>query len=409
MEKSSPFMYQRVKNTLVDIITSGKFNPGDRLPSERQLAKEMGCNYQTIRRGFAMLEDQKLVERRVGAGTFLLKSGPLKDLSVAVSLGQGTVGKNSGVKVKPYMGVIASSALSEFDRELLQHLHHQAQQRGYRLAIRTVSDFDTAAQEAAQEFTEHGCFAVLMPRFPGSLSPVKVQELITRLSIPVVLSQPIPGLEKYCYEKAEVFGRPTMAVMETACRYFKELGYGQIAFFGANMPEENDLQRMVMAYSCFVAREGMSTHLGLPTEIGPGGPNPEEVDRIVKQWSTMAGNLAVICWGDEYALRLMISLHKQGLRIPEDVAVLGFGDIPLAKTFDPPLSTIRFDYDYVAGAMLDHAEALKQGKSAQAAGNAVEILVVRDSCGGKLRAGEKLPEIIQRVQKIYDPIGKQAP
>jgi DNA-binding LacI/PurR family transcriptional regulator len=403
MEKSSPFMYQRVKDTLVDIITSGRFHPGDKLPSERQLAKQLGCNYQTVRRGFAMLEDQQLVERKVGAGTFLLKSGPagLKTPE------ESPPDKKEAVKVKPFVGVIASSALSEFDREFLKHLHHQAHQRGYRIAIRTVSDFDTPALEATQEFADQGCFAVLMPRIPSSMSPVQLQELISRLPVPVILSRPLPGLEKYCYEGKDVYGRPTLAVTEMACRYFQELGYGQIAFLGANLPENSDIQRTVMAYSCFVSREGMTAHLGLPTEIGPGCPNPEELDRIVKQWSTQAGNLGVFCWGDEYALRLMISLHKQGLRIPEDIAVLGFGDIPLAKTFDPPLSTIRFDYDYVVGAMLDHAEALKHGKSAQADGNAKQILVVRDSCGGKLRAGEKLPEILERVQKVHDKIERE--
>ncbi len=403
MEKSSPFMYQRVKDTLVDIISSGRFHPGDKLPSERQLAKQLGCNYQTVRRGFAMLEDQQLVERKVGAGTFLLKSGP-QGLKTPP---ERPPEKNGTIKVKPFVGVIVASALSEFDREFLQHLHHQAQQRGYRLSIRTVSDFDSPSLEAAQEFSDQGCVAVLMPRIPSSTSTAPLYEFISQLHIPVILSRPMPGLEQYCYEAPDVYGRPTLAATEMACRYFKELGYGHIAFLGANIPENSDIQRTVMAYSCFVSREGMATHLGLPTEVGPGCPNPEEVDRIVKQWSAEVGNIGVFCWGDEYALRLMISLHKQGLRIPEDVAVLGFGDIPLAKTFDPPLSTIQFDYDYVARAMLNHAEALNHGKSAQADGIANQVLVIRDSCGGKLRAGEKLPDILERVQQVHDRIERE--
>jgi DNA-binding LacI/PurR family transcriptional regulator len=132
------------------------------------------------------------------------------------------------------------------------------------------------------------------------------------------------------------------------------------------------------------------------------GSGAEEVDGLVNRWSKMAGNLAVVCWGDEYALRLMTSLHKLNLRIPEDVAVMGFRNIPLAGMSDPPLSTIQFDYDYVAGAMLDHAEAQSKGQSAQAEGYARQMLVIRESCGGKLRAGKKLTEIIKRVQEIHD-------
>ena len=37
----------------------------------------------------------------------------------------------------------------------------------------------------------------------------------------------------------------------------------------------------------------------------------------------------------------MQAIKDQGLRIPEDIALVGFDDIPLAEYFDPPLSTIH--------------------------------------------------------------------
>jgi len=79
--------------------------------------------------------------------------------------------------------------------------------------------------------------------------------------------------------------------------------------------------------------------------------------------------------------------------------VLGFGDISLARTTDPPLSTIRFGYEYVAKAMLDHAEALSRGESAQGDGRARQRLVIRESCGGRMRVGEKLAGIVEAVQR----------
>ena len=112
----------------------------------------------------------------------------------------------------------------------------------------------------------------------------------------------------------------------------------------------------------------------------------------------MAGRLGVVCWGDEFALRLMTSLHKKGLRIPEDVAVLGFGNHSIAETADPPLSTICFDYEYVCNAMLDHLQAQSEGKSAQATGAVRQTLVVRESCGGKKRLGDRLNDVVQQAQ-----------
>jgi len=391
MVRQAPFAYQRVKNALVEMIADGKMVPGDKLPSERQLAKQLGCNYHTVRKGLSLLANERLVECRVGSGTFVAGLEKVEK-GVAEEPGEeiGSSPKAS-VKTKAFVGVICPAAANGFSTEFLSHLHQQAEKRGLGVKLHTVSDFGSSAQQAAQEFIDHGCFALLLPFITPSMSAQDLWQLIKPLNVPVVLGQPVPGLEKYCYERQEIYGRPSFAAVELACRYFAELGYGEIAFFAGNNPEDPDLQRRLTAYSCFAAGEARTTHIGM---VGPGA---DEVDRLVGRWSIMAGNLAVVCWGDEYALRLMTSLHKLDLRIPQDVAVMGFRNIPMAAMSDPPLSTIQFDYDYVAGAMLDHAEAQSKGGSAQAQGYSRQRLIVRESCGGKLRAGEKLSEIIERI------------
>jgi GntR family transcriptional regulator, arabinose operon transcriptional repressor len=292
------------------------------------------------------------------------------------------------------MGIIYPPKLDDFGTELIHRLHHEAERRGFSLAIRTVSDFGTVARQTAQDFIRQGCFALFLPLLPCTVAPEELWELVRPLPVPVVLSRPVPGLEQYCYERKEVFGTATYEAVEMACRYFKTLGFGNIAFFGADYREEEDFQRRLLAYSRFASREGLDTHIGLV------GPRALEVDQIVARWSALASDLAVVCCGDEDALRLMTALHKQNLRIPQDVAVLGFKNIALAATSDPPLSTIQFDYDYVARAMLDHAEALRQGTSAQADGRARQRLVIRESCGGRLRRGDALPAIIEQVQTV---------
>ena len=50
---------------------------------------------------------------------------------------------------------------------------------------------------------------------------------------------------------------------------------------------------------------------------------------------------AIICGNDETAMRLLESLRRLGKRVPEDVAVVGFDDMPLAASSVPPLTTIR--------------------------------------------------------------------
>lgn len=50
---------------------------------------------------------------------------------------------------------------------------------------------------------------------------------------------------------------------------------------------------------------------------------------------------AIFCASDSMAFGAIDVLHEVGLRVPDDVAIIGFDDLPPAMRFDPPLTTIR--------------------------------------------------------------------
>jgi DNA-binding LacI/PurR family transcriptional regulator len=53
---------------------------------------------------------------------------------------------------------------------------------------------------------------------------------------------------------------------------------------------------------------------------------------------------AVFAANDQMALGLIRALHEAGLRVPEDVSVVGFDDLPESGYFTPPLTTVRQDF-----------------------------------------------------------------
>lgn len=71
-------LYYQLESILRDKITSGELRPGDRLPTEAQLSREYGVSRITVRQALAALVDDGLIERRQGAGTFVLQQTPLK-------------------------------------------------------------------------------------------------------------------------------------------------------------------------------------------------------------------------------------------------------------------------------------------------------------------------------------------
>ena len=80
---------RRVFTTLHDRIARGDWTPGTKLPSHRDLAVELGVAPLTIRQVLSHLEEQGLVSRRSGSGTFVREaSGP----AVLVIEQQATLG-----------------------------------------------------------------------------------------------------------------------------------------------------------------------------------------------------------------------------------------------------------------------------------------------------------------------------
>jgi DNA-binding LacI/PurR family transcriptional regulator len=53
---------------------------------------------------------------------------------------------------------------------------------------------------------------------------------------------------------------------------------------------------------------------------------------------------AVLCGNDPMALGLLRALAEHGRRVPDDVSVVGFDDVPEAAYFLPPLTTVRQDF-----------------------------------------------------------------
>jgi DNA-binding LacI/PurR family transcriptional regulator len=92
-----------------------------------------------------------------------------------------------------------------------------------------------------------------------------------------------------------------------------------------------------------------------------GAPRPEP---LIGDWTARAGYhlgrrlardrslTAVFASNDQMALGVLRATHEAGRRIPEDISVVGFDDIPEASYLTPPLTTVRQDFGEVGSRSL---------------------------------------------------------
>jgi len=124
--------------------------------------------------------------------------------------------------------------------------------------------------------------------------------------------------------------------MGMAVRYLKHLGHKKVGYLSGDLGSYVYQQR----YQGFF--DALREH-GLPDGTGLAGCHLREeiclsdhLPRLLREGCT-----AIVCSHDILAESVMVRCRELGLKIPEDVSILGFDDLPLCKTTTPPLSTIR--------------------------------------------------------------------
>ena len=113
---------------------------------------------------------------------------------------------------------------------------------------------------------------------------------------------------------------------------------------------------------------------------------------VVGDWSPASGHraglelarrddvTAVFCSNDQMAMGLVHALSDAGLRVPDDVSVVGFDDVPEAAHVVPPLTSVRQDFPALGRRIMTVVEALLAGEDVPAIVERPE-LVVRGSSG----------------------------
>lgn len=139
----------------------------------------------------------------------------------------------------------------------------------------------------------------------------------------------------------------------TATRHLIQLGHRRIAFITNASLKYTSAQQRRQGYLNALAEAGIPTDESL---IRQGAYTSESGYQAMQQILQLAElPTAVFVASDVVAIGAMQAIRHAGRRIPEDIAVVGFDDIPMAGYFDPPLSTIRlpaFRIGWTAGEQL---------------------------------------------------------
>lgn len=353
-------------------IRDQTFPPGTRLPTEMALAHEHHISRSTVRQALHMLEQAGLVERIQGSGTFVRQlSAALPALSAARRI-----------------GVVLTYAGDQLNMELLIGIDQAAKARSYTVSF--SYSLDNAAQQdrnLAQLRADGMAGLILFPVSIKSESPMIAQLQADGL--------PIVFIDRYLASKAgyvsDYVVADNVAGGYRATEHLLVIGHTRIGFiYNKGTLSTTSVRDRYEGY-----RKALRDY-GVPDDpqlifAYPGMYELSDGTAALPFLAGLARPSAVFVSNDLQALVLYQTAHRCGLRVPEDLAVVSFDDLSFAGYLNPPLTTVaqpRVEIGRRATEIL--IERIEGDTQAPCQVILPTQLVVRDSCGARLRIQQSI-------------------
>ncbi|GGC64801.1 LacI family DNA-binding transcriptional regulator [Undibacterium terreum] len=237
-------------------------------------------------------------------------------------------GRVVGMVIPNISGPIFAPTIQSFSDTLNRH--------GYQLLL--ASSYFSAKQEesAVRAFLGWSPAALVVT---GRFHNRTTEKLLATAGIPVV--------ETWDYaprRKPIQVGYSNHAVGEQAARYLVKKGYRRIAFVQNSLAGDLSAVDRSDGYAAVMREHGLEPHIYVPTAAAPFDAGRQAMEAL--SLANGSGKRpppadAIIFANDNLAAGALLSGQRAGLRMPEQCAIVGFGDYAFSSLLLPSLTTIR--------------------------------------------------------------------
>ncbi|WP_403023080.1 LacI family DNA-binding transcriptional regulator [Salinibacterium sp. GXW1014] len=264
------------------------------------------------------------------------------------------------------IGVITTGSPDYGPSATLQALTEASRSARYTISITSMLQADPVSMRAAVEtlLSQSIEAMVLIAAHRGALDAIQGLDL----GVPLVAvdSSARPGFHSVSIDQFEG--------ARLATQHLIDLGHREIVHL-AGPQHSMDATERERGWRAALSHAGLVAHAPLE-----GDWTPRSGYEIGLQLAASRGFTAIVGGNDQMALGAMFALKERGIRVPEDVSVIGFDDIPEAAFFTPPLTTMHQDFAGLGGDIMTRLlELLDDGDLPDAQAPHVPGLVLRHS------------------------------
>jgi len=290
-------------------IRTGVLRPGDRLPSLAEMREQQGISRPTMEKVHQILEQEGLIQRLPGAGTFVLEPKKRTATGILGVTGFGFQYSGQSAYWASLLGGIREGAsVAQMQLLLLDHVSSRGWEKADGILLCDWSRDETLRHVPA----EQPCVSLLVP---------------------------IAGMASVAIDDR--------AAMKMATEYLIGLGHKRIAYLHGN--DHTTLPLRLSGYQEAMAASGLKTLKKWRRAYIAGNDFGDQFvaagkramqDWLGKGWSTL-GCTALLCHNDEVAVGAIQAFQEAGVLVPRDVSIMGFDGLEIGTYVSPQLTTVK--------------------------------------------------------------------
>ncbi len=265
-----------------------------------------------------------------------------------------------------------------------------AQRYGFDLLVRSVDLDEIDAPDRISALARKSDGLILHDHV---LDPAQLTRLARQIPVVTLAGQPTPGTVNVRSDNEAGIGA-------IAAHLIAGHGYASLGYIPGHPDSPDSLVRsMAVAQAAAAAGAGLATG-----ELWQGNYSAAGGARVIDHLIAAGVPLprAIVCANDQTAIGVIHALRQHGRRVPDDVAVTGFDDIPVARHLQPPLTTSRQPIQDLGATAIETLHSMIVGRMAGASSRSARTtdrsahpgreivlptrMVIRESCG--CRPGE---------------------
>jgi LacI family transcriptional regulator len=352
-------LYQQVALDIRRKIASGEMPVGTQLQPHREMAVSYGVSMMTINKALSGLVSEGLLHSRVGRGTFVAQR-PADSEAGATTLGFVLRDLSS-----PFFSLVAHAA------------QQRADELGYGVLFSSSSNRLDREEEQIRRFRDIGVSGLIIASMNRTYRISEPIQALQDAGIPYVMVSYTDGAD------VPFVGMDLDSAGYLAAQHLLAMGRRRIGYIGDKFD----------SIMCELRGRGYRRALeqaGLPVD-----PQFQFEYPFEGEWTDYRSGYAIaeriansenrpdamFVFNDLGALGFLDGLLDRGIRVPEDIAVVGLDDIELAGRARIPLTTVRQPVDRIGALAVDHILARLRGGYPQVRQLLPPELIVRRSSG----------------------------